>query len=72
MWGGRSDARSLQGLDNGAVAQSGFRAAVEAELRAPHRLTNGTGTPMLATYTQLLSAWEQVAEGAALELRWPG
>lgn len=65
--------RSLQGLGNGAVAQSEFRAAVEAELqRAPHGLTNETGTRMLATCTQLLNAWDQVAEGAALELQWPG
>jgi len=72
-WEAEVITRTLQGLSNGAVAQSEFRAAVEAELeRAPQGLTNETGTRMLATYTQLLNTWEQVAEGAALELRWPG
>ncbi len=66
-------ARTLQGLANGAVAQSEFKAIAEIELqRVPKGLTNEAGTRMLATYTQLLNAWELVAEGAALELRWPG
>ena len=63
--------RDLQGLANGAVAQSEFREVVEAELqRVTPGLTNEAGTRMLATCTQLLNAWDQVAEGAALELRW--
>ncbi len=72
-WDAEVLARTLQGLANGAVAQSEFKAIAETELqRVPKGLTNEAGTRMLATYTQLLNAWEQVAEGAALELQWPG
>ncbi len=71
VWAAEVITRNLQGLANGAVAQSAFREAVEAELqRVTPGLTNEAGTRMLATYTQLLNAWDQVAEGAALELRW--
>lgn len=64
-------ARTLQGLSNGTVAQHDFIATVEAELpRAPKRLTDDVITRMLQTYVTLLNSWEQVAEGAALELRW--
>lgn len=64
-------ARTLQGLSNGTIAQHDFIATVEAELpRAPKRLTDEVITHMLQTYVTLLNSWEQVAEGAALELRW--
>lgn len=63
--------RNLQGLSNGAVAQQDFIAAVEAELpRAPKGLTDSVITHMLGTYVDLLQLWENVQEGAALELRW--
>ncbi len=63
--------RNLQALSNGAVAQKDFIASVEAELpRAPKGLTDEASTRMLQTYITLLNSWEQVAEGAALELRW--
>ncbi|MBS1580674.1 MAG: hypothetical protein JST66_00585 [Bacteroidetes bacterium] len=64
-------ARSLQGLSNGAIAQGDLRAAVEAELgRCPPGFTDAAVQRMLATYIGLLNAWEAVADGAALELRW--
>lgn len=63
--------RNLQGLSNGAVAQSDFIASVEAELpRASKGLTDEAITRMLQTYVTLLNSWEQLEEGAALELRW--
>lgn len=63
--------RTLQGLSNGAVAQSDFAASVEAELyRVPKGLTDAVISHMLQTYVTLLNSWENVAEGAALELRW--
>ena len=63
--------RNLQGLSNGAVAQSDFIASVEAELpRAPKGLTDEVITRMLQTYVTLLNSWEHVEEGSALELRW--
>lgn len=72
-WEAEVITRTLQGLSNGAVAQSDLCAVVEAELqRVPKGLTNEAGTRMLATYTQLLNTWEHVAEGGALELQWPG
>jgi hypothetical protein len=71
VWEAEVITRTLQGLGNGAVEQSEFRASVEAELqRVPHGITDGTGTRMLNTYIHLLNTWEQVAEGAALELHW--
>ena len=63
--------RALQGLSNGAVAQSDFRSVVEAEgIRVPKGLTDEVVTRMLGTYVTLLNQWESVPEGAALELRW--
>ena len=63
--------RTLQGLSNGAVAQHDFISAVEVELpRVPNGLTGAVITRMLGTYVALLNAWENVPEGAALELRW--
>jgi hypothetical protein len=64
-------ARNLQGLSNGAVAQSDAVAAIEAELgHRPKGLTTEVLQGMLATYIQLLNTWEQVSDGSALELRW--
>ncbi len=64
-------ARNLQGLSNGAVAQRDFIASLETELpHAPKDLTNAMITRMLGTYVDLLHAWENVPEGAGLELRW--
>lgn len=64
-------ARTLQALSNGTVAQQDFIGTVEVELpRAPKGLTDDVITRMLQTYVTLLNSWEQVAEGAALELRW--
>ncbi len=64
-------ARKLQGLSNGAVAQSDFIADLEAELhRRPKGLTDARITRMLGTYVDLLHAWENVPESAGLELRW--
>lgn len=64
-------ARNLQGLSNGAVVQHEFIAALEMELqRVPKGLTDATITRMLRTYVDLLNAWENVPEGAGLELRW--
>lgn len=63
--------RTLQGLSNGAVARHDFIASVEAELpRAPKGLNDETITRMLRTYITLLNSWEQLEEGAALELQW--
>ena len=63
--------RNLQRLSNGAVAQHDFTSAVEVELpRVPNGLTGAVITRMLGTYVALLNAWENVPEGAALELRW--
>lgn len=63
--------RTLQGLGNGAVAQGDFLAAVEAETgQRVNGLTLEAVHRMLGAYTLLLNAWEQVADGAALELRW--
>ena len=64
-------ARTLQGLSKGTVAQSDFIARVEEESsRAPKALTDAVITHMLQTYVTLLNSWENVEEGAALELRW--
>lgn len=40
--------------------------------RRRHELTTETVTRMLDSYTNLLNTWEHVADGAALELQWPG
>lgn len=57
VWEAEVITRTLQGLGNGAVAQSEFRASVEAELqRVPQGITDETGTRMLDTYMQLLNA----------------
>lgn len=64
-------ARTLQGLSNGTVAQSDFITSVEGESsRATKALTDAVITHMLQTYVTLLNSWENVEEGAALELRW--
>jgi hypothetical protein len=63
--------RTLQGLHNGAVAQSDFITAVEAELgQRPKGLDEAAIDRMHAAYITFLNAWESVAEGASLELRW--
>lgn len=63
--------RNLQGLSNGAVAQSDFIPSVEAELPCvPKGLDDAAIARILQLYITLLKSWEQVEEGAALELRW--
>jgi len=64
-------ARNLQGLSSGAVAQSDLIARIEAEVpHAPKGLNDAIIVKMLGTYLALLQAWESVADGAGLELRW--
>lgn len=63
--------RNLQKLSNGAMAQHDFISAVEVELpRVPKGLTEAVITRMLGAYVALMNAWENVPDGAALELRW--
>ena len=56
-------------MSNGAVAQRHFTTSLEKELpRTPEGLTDAMITRMLGTYVDLLQAWENVLEGAGLEL----
>ena len=62
---------TLQGLSNGTVAQSEFRATVEAEdVHVPKTLTDARVAHMLKSYVGLLNFCDFEVEKAALELPW--